>query len=51
MRNKMFGIYLEQTMVRTNHARLYEPVQILNDHQTVKDMHQEGTRSEDVLAN
>jgi hypothetical protein len=42
MRKKMFGMYLEQTkaMVRTNHAQLYEPVQILHDHQTVKDMHQ-----------
>ncbi|KAK3278060.1 hypothetical protein CYMTET_13971 [Cymbomonas tetramitiformis] len=37
MRKKMFAKYLELTkaMVRTNHAKLYEPVQLLHDHDTI----------------
>ena len=41
MRKKMFAAYLEQTkaMVRTNHVELYEPVQLLHDHETIENMH------------
>jgi len=41
MRKKMFSMYLEQTkaMVRTNHAELYEPAQLLMDHDTIMNMH------------
>jgi hypothetical protein len=41
MRKKMFSLYLEETkaMVRTNHAELYEPMQILLDHDTITRQH------------
>lgn len=40
MRKKMFALYLEETksMVRTNHPELYEPVQILHDHDVISEM-------------
>lgn len=41
MRKKMFAMYLDQTkaMVRTNHVELYEPVQLLADHEVIEEMH------------
>ena len=41
MRKKMFALYLEQTkaMVRTNSVELYEPVQLLADHELIEEMH------------
>ena len=47
MRKKMFAAYLEQTkaMVRTNHVELYEPVQLLHDHETIENMHEDTLKA------
>ena len=46
MRKKMFASYLELTkaMVRTNHASLYEPDQLLRDHDVIAAMDDETLR-------
>eukprot|EP00899_Mesostigma_viride_P008942 jgi/Mesvir1/18049/Mv09366-RA.1 len=40
MRKKMFALYLEESkaMVRTNHEGLYEPAQLMLDHETIANM-------------